>query len=203
MATLPPIAVILAGGASSRMGRDKADVPIGGVASLDRVLAAAGAVLDEVEVVGGGRPGARADLIAGGGPVQAVVSAMRAWPGRDLVVLPCDVPFVSPDLVAALAAPVEAPRDARVLRQGGWPQALCAQYTARARTPFEAALAADQRAIRRVVAALDVEWLDERDLDATTRAGARDFDTPGDLAALLRAVGSVGDGADVDVEPLG
>lgn len=218
MRTLPPIAVILAGGASSRMGRDKAEVPIGGVASLDRVLAAARAVLGEVAILGGARAGAHPDLIAGGGPVQAVVSAMRAWPGRDLVVLPCDVPFVTPALVEALAAPIDPPREARVLRQGGWPQALCAHYTARARPRFEAALARDERAIRKVVAELDVAWLDEGDLDPASRAGAQDFDTPGDLAALLRAspgsafdggggggVGGIGggDGADVDVEPVG
>ena len=43
--------VVLAGGASRRMGRDKATMPVGGVALAGRVLAAAAQVADPVLLV--------------------------------------------------------------------------------------------------------------------------------------------------------
>jgi len=182
--TLPPIAVVLAGGASRRMGRDKSSVEIAGTASLDRVVAAARQALSEVVVVGGGAPGALADLEPGGGPVQAILSAWRAHPGRALVVLGCDMPFVGAELVARLAT-VRSTGDATLVRAGGRAQPLCARYEPEAAAAFERAFAAQRRGLMRVVADLEVGWIDEAELPAAERLGARDFDTPEELARLL------------------
>ena len=55
---------ILLGGASSRMGRDKARLPIAGVASLERVAEALSEVCETLYLIGGDPPeGARGHRI--------------------------------------------------------------------------------------------------------------------------------------------
>jgi len=167
------------------MGRDKSREPVGGRPSLLRVLDAAREALDDVTVVGGHHPGALADLDPGGGPVQAVVAAFRARPGRDLVVVACDLPFLDGELLRRLAAPLPPGADGRVVCAGGRDQPLCARYAAHAREPFEAARRAGVRAMWRVLEGLRLERLDPATVSARAALGARDFDTPGELAELL------------------
>lgn len=167
------------------MGRDKAAVEVDGVPSLDRVVAAATAAVGEVVVVGGGREGALADLEPGGGPVQAITAAFRAHPGRALIVLGCDMPFVTAALIERLAAHAASQHDATLVVVDEHPQPLCACYGPGAAGAFEGALTRGVRALRRVVAALDVGWLDGAALAAEDRRGTRDFDTPEDLARLV------------------
>ncbi|TNF34378.1 MAG: hypothetical protein EP329_07320 [Deltaproteobacteria bacterium] len=167
------------------MGRDKAAVEIDGVASLDRVLTAAREAVDTVVVVGGERADAIPDLDPGGGPVQAIAAAWRAHPGRPLIVLGCDMPFVTGALVRRLVGCAEAPREATLVRAGGRAQPLCACYAPTAAAAFERALATGQRGLMRVVGDLDTGWLDEDGLSARERLGARDFDTPEELSELL------------------
>ncbi|MEN9506937.1 MAG: hypothetical protein RI958_2863 [Actinomycetota bacterium] len=106
----PPIAgAILAGGASRRMGRDKAFVEIDGVPMVSRVAA----VLTEsgcssVVVVGGdaaalGRVGLERidDAWPGEGPLGGVITALR-WAGGPVLVVACDLPDLSVGAVRAL-----------------------------------------------------------------------------------------------------
>ncbi|PKN55349.1 MAG: hypothetical protein CVU56_21795 [Deltaproteobacteria bacterium HGW-Deltaproteobacteria-14] len=167
------------------MGRDKAAVEVDGVASLDRVVAAAVAAVGEVVVVGGDRDGALADLAPGGGPVQAITAAFRAHPGRALIVLGCDMPFVTAALVERLASHAASQHDATLVVVDEHPQPLCACYMPAAGAAFEGALGRGERALKRVVAALDVAWLAGESLPEEERRGTRDFDTPEDLERLL------------------
>ncbi len=178
-----PVAVILAGGASSRFGAPKADARFGGVASLARIRQACAACLDEVVTVGG--PGAEvADLTPGGGPLQALAAAYRAYPGRELFVVACAVPLITPAWIAAIAAPLPADADVRVPRVAGRPQPLAALWGAGCAGPVEAAWARGERAVMPLLRALRVAWLELSE----PAPALEDFDTPEDAVRLARAL---------------
>jgi molybdopterin-guanine dinucleotide biosynthesis protein A len=107
-------ALVLAGGAGSRMGdprgTDKARLDVGGIALLDRVVAAV-ADAQRVVVVGPRRPTARAVTFtieepAGSGPAAAIVHGLSLIEAPTVVVLAADLPFAAtavPRLIDALA----------------------------------------------------------------------------------------------------
>lgn len=168
---------VLTGGASARMGRDKAGIQIAGAPMADRVVAAlraAGAA--EVTRIGG-PTGDIADDHPGQGPLAGVLSALAWSPAPIVVVAPCDL--LRPDasafrrLAAAASGAVAAvPHPDRPL-----PIALRAE----AARPLAAAFAAGERSLRRAVAALAVVVVVELADDAVA-----DADEPGDLPPEAR-----------------
>jgi molybdopterin-guanine dinucleotide biosynthesis protein A len=151
--------------------------------------------LGEIWVVGGEKhehphiSGFIEDLEEGGGPLQAVLAAMRAQKGSPLLILACDIPFIRPDLLKHIAAPLAPEFDARIPRLDGLAQPLAAHYSHTARPYFEDAWAVGIRAMHKAWEKLDVEWLDVEKLRATglDPEQLNDFDNPEDLARLLEA----------------
>ncbi|WP_275782960.1 molybdenum cofactor guanylyltransferase MobA [Pararhizobium gei] len=112
-----PPAVILAGGRSMRMGRDKADVTLGGVPLIRRIAARLAPQAGLVAVnrnSGSSPPGVAVfeDTLPGqAGPMAGVLSAMRhvamRLPGESHVAtVPTDTPFLPLDLLARLQSAV-------------------------------------------------------------------------------------------------
>ena len=104
---------MLAGGASRRMGRDKALLTIepGGVPVISRVLAAVAQVADDVFIVAPDRAGYSdlgvpivPDLRPGYGPLGGLETALRTARHDHCLVVSCDLPFIDPSLLAWLAA---------------------------------------------------------------------------------------------------
>lgn len=108
------LGLLLAGGASTRLGRDKAAEPLPGsgktfAQNARDKLAAAG-----LPVVVAARELTRAALLLPGeaavvdgpgrGPAAALLGAHAAFPDAALLALACDLPDVPPDLLRALAA---------------------------------------------------------------------------------------------------
>lgn len=180
-----PGAVILAGGRSSRYGRDKATLPYRGSTLLAHVVATARAVTDRIVVVGREQEGLGvthvADLELGGGPLQAALAGARALGEDKLLLLACDLPFVTAALLRVLAAPLEAAH-ARIPSVGGRAQFLAALYGPAAWAAFETAYASGVRSLHGACRGLAVTWLDE---ECLTAAGIEltclvDVDTPED-----------------------
>ena len=104
-----PAGAVVCGGASRRMGRDKALVAVDGVAMAERVaraLEAAGCA--DVRFIGGDAPALAAlgrpvlpDAYPGAGPLGAVITALRAS-GRPVVVAACDLADLDADTVVAV-----------------------------------------------------------------------------------------------------
>jgi molybdopterin-guanine dinucleotide biosynthesis protein A len=121
------VGVVLAGGASSRMGRDKALIELDGetlVASAARRL---GEVCEEVLIADAGRgllPGSVPDG-PGQGPAAGILGAARARPGKRLLVLAVDLPTVPVSLLAELA---RLDADLAIPRWAGGLEPLCALY---------------------------------------------------------------------------
>jgi molybdopterin-guanine dinucleotide biosynthesis protein A len=186
--------VILAGGRSSRFGRDKAQEMIGGEASLHRITRSAAQVASTVVVVGGEGPLPEGvamripDFAPGEGPVQAVLSAFRALPGKSLLVLACDIPLISSEHLLFLSRPLPPSTEARVPKDASNPMPLSALYGAAAHGVFEERWAAGDRSMRAVLTHLRVEWLDFEAFRAhgLEPLSLADFDTPRDLERIRR-----------------
>lgn len=100
------VGVVLAGGDSSRMGRDKAVLELDGEPLASRAARKLSETCSEVVCADGGRNllseyESVAD-VAGRGPVAGVLGATLARPGQPLVILACDLPSVPPTVLRAL-----------------------------------------------------------------------------------------------------
>ena len=188
------VGVALAGGASRRMGRDKAGLRLGGRTLLESAVIRLAEVCAEVLVADRGRgsmPAGLAEPILavadghGHGPAAGILGAAAARPERPLLVLACDLPRIPSALLAALAA---APGDAVIPIRGGRLEPLCALY----RPPALAALAAQvERGVDAVHRLTEVDSLDLILLDEAALAPFGDPDeiflnvnTPEDLARI-------------------
>ena len=121
------IGVVLAGGASSRMGRDKALLEIEGETLVSGAARRLGEVCGEVIVADRGRellPGSVPDG-PGQGPAAGILGAARARPGERLLVLAVDLPKVPVSLLEKLAG-MDA--DLAIPRWEGGLEPLCALY---------------------------------------------------------------------------
>ncbi len=189
MTTLPPFTgAVLAGGASRRMGRDKALIeldgrPLAAIAAAALVEAGAdGPVLG----IGGAGPALRrlglepvVDDHPGEGPLGAVMTALARAHHEVVVILACDVPGAEAGAVglvlAALAAAAHADVAVPVLGDGRR-QPLHAAWRRSALPSVEAAFDRGERAVHRMLEALAVVTV----AGISPRAVA-DVDTPGDL----------------------
>jgi len=112
----PRGAVVLAGGTSSRMGRDKASLPLGDRSLLGHVVQALAQVVAEIVVVarrgqevpdvGPPPPGVVLrrvfDDTEGLGPLGGLAPGLRAVEAPVAFVTGCDAPFLSPAFVLAV-----------------------------------------------------------------------------------------------------
>jgi molybdopterin-guanine dinucleotide biosynthesis protein A len=102
--------VVLAGGKSARMGTEKAALRIGDETLLARIVRRLSLALREVSIVGPSHLAALApgtpvmpDETPGIGPLGGLSTALTYASGQRIFVMGCDMPFVEPSLVRALA----------------------------------------------------------------------------------------------------
>ena len=180
--------LLLTGGASRRFGAPKADVRVAGERLADRTARLLAAVTSPALEVGPGRSPLEAVLEAepGAGPLAAVAAGgaqlvQRGAGDRSVLVLAVDLPFLDASLLRALA---DAPPAAAVVpRVDGREQPLCARYSPAALARAGEILAAGERSMQALLAALepDVHWFDEPEWSAVTTARCfADVDTPED-----------------------
>jgi molybdopterin-guanine dinucleotide biosynthesis protein A len=127
-------AFVLAGGKSSRMGKDKAFLELGGRSLLSRALALAGSLTETVAIVGDGSkffPQGRVidDVYPGQGPLAGIHAALINSDAILNLVLALDIPFIETDFLRYLLS--EASRSSAVVtvpKTGDRWQPLCAVY---------------------------------------------------------------------------
>ncbi len=191
-------AIVLAGGRSTRMGRDKASLVLGGRTLLQRVVDAVGVIASEVVVVGApGRdlpavvsPRALllvADSVEGQGPLAGIIAGLDATERAVAVVVGCDQPFVQPALLAHLAE-LATMHVAAVPVVDGRAQPLCSAVRREALPALRTAFEGGQRAAR-VIADLDGAVLVPPDAWQAFDPDGRSFagvNTPQELDAASR-----------------
>jgi molybdenum cofactor guanylyltransferase len=147
---------VLAGGASSRMGRDKALLEIGGHPLIARALdklRALGPKLSPKLVTAPRIAGSRPDLSSfapvipdnfpGCGPLAGIEAALSASASDLHLFLPVDLPLLPVEFLAWMAQRAEASGAAATLPMlAGRPQPLCAVYRRSLLPGLRAALAA-------------------------------------------------------------
>lgn len=142
--------IVLAGGLSTRMGRDKASLPWGGEDLLHTVLRALAPVCGELIVVSN-RPrtiniagvAVVADSFAGCGPLAGMHAGLTAASGEYSFVAACDMPYLKSAAVAWMAA-AAAGYDAAVPYIDGYYNPLHAVYSRRCLPAIERMLQAGQ-----------------------------------------------------------
>lgn len=185
--------LLLTGGASRRMGSDKALLELGGHRLVDRAAAVLGAVAAPVIEVGPGWASGLASVREdppGSGPLTALwagVEALRSEPSAVLV-LAVDMPSVSAALLRMLADRPGSPTV--VPRSGGHPQPLCARYGADALAIIPGLLSAGQRSLRSLLTAVErqpggIDWVEQDEWKPVAGADAFcDLDTPDEVRRL-------------------
>src|SRR6185369_4343495 len=98
---------ILAGGSSSRMGRDKAQLRIAEQTFLERIAGELLTFTDKVTMIGGAivpeRVNSATDVFGGVGALGGLHGALSACKSDWALVVACDLPFVTRELFAKLA----------------------------------------------------------------------------------------------------
>jgi molybdopterin-guanine dinucleotide biosynthesis protein A len=183
---------ILAGGASTRMGRDKATLPFEGTALAERVARALGQCFARVRVVL--RPGAPSplaleridDLRALRAPIVGVEAALAACRASAVLVAACDLPAIDPRLVLALAALVPAEGGADVVAPLGprGPEPLLSIFRPRILPEVSRRIDRGDLSLQSLLAAVDALYVPESDLRALDPdlASLRNVNRPEDLA---------------------
>lgn len=117
------LGVVLAGGRSRRMGRDKALLAWQGRSLVDHALVRFGEAGLAQSVVSGDRPAHSGipDAHEGQGPLAGLLAVARTHPGRRLLLVPVDMPMLPAAWLARLA--VTAP-EATALHFEGSPLPL-------------------------------------------------------------------------------
>jgi molybdopterin-guanine dinucleotide biosynthesis protein A len=185
--------VILAGGLASRMGgRDKAFAAVGGEPIAVRTVGLFQQLFSQV-IVATNRPERFerfavemvADRHPGCGPLAGIHAAMLASRAPWVFVVACDMPGLDPEVIRwMLARP--RPADAVVPRWEDDVEPLHALYAVHTLPVVERSLADGRWALREFLAAIRVDYVDERELRALGGAAQSllNVNTPEELAAL-------------------
>jgi molybdopterin-guanine dinucleotide biosynthesis protein A len=175
--------ILLTGGASRRMGTDKACIVWRGETLAARAARVLAAVCDPVIEAGPGLTGLPCvrEEPPGSGPLAALVAATDALgTAGPVLLLACDMPFVDEPVLRLLA---NREGDAAVIPvAGGRLQLACARYGPAAIARAQRALERGEAALRAAVDADHEELTEEEWCAAGGPATFADLDTPGDLA---------------------
>ena len=197
-ARAPLYGLVLAGGASRRMGRDKATLDYGGRTQLaathalvarhcerafvsvraDQVSEPARAALPQI-----------VDGAAGSGPIAGIAAAQAAYPEAAWLVVACDLPFLGDSTLESLvarrgSAAITAFRSAH----DGLPEPLCAIYEPGTREPLLDAIGQGRLCPRKFIVASGVPLLEQPD-----PAALDNVNTPEEYAAAAAARRAQGD----------
>ena len=157
MENAPIAGMVLAGGKSTRMGRDKATLPFGPELMLQRVVRVLGEVVSPIVVVAAGGqelpPLPRDVLVArderqSRGPLEGLLAGLSKLAAERPEVTAafatsCDVPLLSPAFVRAMLARL-GDADIAVPTEAGFPHPLAAVYRTTVVPHIRELLAADQ-----------------------------------------------------------
>jgi molybdenum cofactor guanylyltransferase len=131
-------AAILAGGRASRFdGRDKSALVVGGRSIFERQLEALSRITDDILIVGARRPSnLRGDVtprfvpdrVPGCGPLGGLEAALTAARDDAVVVVACDMPFVTAELLGHLLSCAQGYDVVVPCTERGY-HPLCAVYT--------------------------------------------------------------------------
>ncbi len=178
--------ILLAGGASRRMGSPKALLPVGGTTLAGwQVERLSGAFAETLVATGPASPLPDSleplrvvDGWPGAGPLAGIEAGLGATACEWAFCLACDLPLVTLEVARRLAA-AAAGHETAVPRAAGRGHPTCAVYARRVRPRLREALERGERRLTVVAAELDVVWVDGIEERVLTN-----LNTPADLDRL-------------------
>jgi molybdopterin-guanine dinucleotide biosynthesis protein A/molybdopterin converting factor small subunit len=207
--TAPVYGLVLAGGRSTRMQRDKAALEYAGRSQLERAVELLSALLERVFV--SVRPDqtdeplrARfpqiVDSAAAAGPIAGIMAAQARHPDAAWLVLACDLPLLDRDTLAHLVRSRRPERQATAYRSShdGLPEPLCAIYEPSSREALRAYAASGRDCPRKFLIHADAALL------AQPQPGALDnVNTPTEYGSATSRLGAPTDSARIAPEDKG
>jgi molybdenum cofactor guanylyltransferase len=199
-AAAPLAGLVLAGGSSTRMQRDKAALEVGGETQLARAVRLLRAQVGTAFV--SVRPDqvldpARApypqivDTLADIGPAAGILAAQARLPGHAWLVVAVDLPLLGAATLARLVAARDPARlaTAYLSASDGLPEPLCAIWEPASHAPLAAFIATGRSCPRKFLIAHEAATLALGESDALVNVN-----TPEDYAAALARAAGVGAG---------
>jgi len=189
--------VIQAGGESRRMGEDKARLNFRGQPLIVRVTERVARLADEI-LVTTNQPEAYSflhipcvpDLLPGHGALGGLFTALSAAQNTLVAVIACDMPFVSPELLAfQQEVLITTPSDAVIPRTTEGLEPFHAIYRKATCLPLvQAALKKGQRRVDSWLAQADIRYLTPEEIARHDPYGLAfmNINTPEDLAAAIQ-----------------
>lgn len=175
---------ILIGGDSSRMGSDKATYEVEGSPMAVRVAQAAqSAGASEILLIGGTQAKAKKlvgtwkkDAFPGEGPLGGVITALKAAAHDSVVVLSCDMPFITDAVISSLVRGLgDAQASVGRTDRLNW---LCAAWSKdECLTTLQGVWKRNERAVHRAAVLLDVAEV------PVPAVAVRNINSPADLLA--------------------
>ena len=186
----PLYGVVLAGGASRRMGRDKATLEYRGrsqvAIAFDLVSRHCQRAFVSVRSDQTNDPTRAAlpqivDQVADLGPIAGIAAAQASFPEAAWLVVACDLPFLGDAAIARLVAARGAHGIVAYRSEhDGLPEPLCAIYEPATRAGILDAIARDRRCPRKFVIASGVPLLEQAD-----PAALDNVNTPQEFASAV------------------
>lgn len=196
--TAPLYGLVLAGGRSTRMQRDKAALEYAGRSQLERAVELISPLVDRVfvsvrlEQTGDPLRARFAQIVDSGevtGPIAGVIAAQEKHPQAAWLVLACDLPLLDRQTLEHLLRSRQPRRQATAYRSShdGLPEPLCAIYEPSSREAIRAYVAGGRDCPRKFLINADTALIDQPD------PGALDnVNTPPEYGSALHRVGQSG-----------
>ena len=181
---------ILAGGKSRRMGREKLLLPFRGATVIQTISGALVPLVGRLRLIGREPiPGlplltAQPDLHPGLGPLSGIHAALETAEADRVLVVACDLPFVTTSFLRGLIEALSPELDAVVPCPGGEPVAVCALYRVTCLGSLSPRLERRELAASAFAKSLRARFLDDRDLSRLDPSGRclLNLNTPLDYA---------------------
>lgn len=166
-------AIVLCGGRSTRMGRDKGSLPFGDETMLARIARIAASIADDVIIVGRHDqtlpPGVRTiyDPVEDLGPLAGIAAGLAASTTDLNIVVACDMPLINPQVLMRLASMIDD-QDACVAIIDAHASALCGVYRSRVAQDAQALIDSGERRVMRLLDQIPTKRVDAaafRDID--------------------------------------
>jgi molybdenum cofactor guanylyltransferase len=163
-------AIILSGGKSSRMGKNKALLPFNDKTNIERIRDELQSLFDDIILVTNDPESYEflnlksvSDEFPGKGPLAGIHAGLMASDYEENIVVACDMPFVSAELASTLVQNLKH-YDAIIPVIGGKQHPLFAAYQKRIVPEIESCLKEDRLRVIHVLDKLNVRYLEENDL---------------------------------------
>ena len=195
--------LVLTGGRSRRMQRDKAGLEYAGKSQLARAMELLSPLVarcfvsvrhDQIHDPQRAAYDTITDIKPNLGPIGGIHAALRSYPDHAWLILACDLPFLDRTTLQHLIAHRASTRIATAYRSSfdAQPEPLCAIFEPRSLQIIEQSLAQDQQCPRALLSRSDVELL-----EPPTARALDNINTGEEYAAAIAALGA----ASVDAPP--